>query len=518
MTSNPARTAAGDDALVGGDVLQLITAGMHSDPLTIYREYLQNAADAAVASEDAGRAVRVDIWLDLPNGRVTIRDDGPGLSHGEIRRSLLAIGRSRKAFGATLGFRGVGRLAALAFARSVTFSTRRQEGAAVTSVRWDGDALRATRHGGETAQHVIEKSVTIAREMDREMPPNFFEVRIDGISRAASSVILNRDRVSAFVSQVCSVPFANDFPFSGSLDCEILGRVPHCRLAVYLDGASEPLRRPHGGALPARSQRSDSYVEFERIQIPRLDGASSEDPMAIGWIAHTSYLGALPGAGQVRGIRARIRDFQMGGERVFEHLFSEPRFNQWCVAEIHILDSRIRPNGRRDYFEPSPYLRHLENQMGGVCRRLERRCRVESRNRNARRRVENVIAGVEEACELVRLGYLTEEANAALIAGQRREIERARQNIELFNGTDFSRQIAEKEKVLDALQKAVPEGEWDGMERAEQAAYRRVFSAISAVSASPRQARQTIEAVLKASGRTGSAGHSSSGDHLREPR
>ena len=33
-------------SLVGSDVLGLITAGMYDNPLTVYREYIQNAADA----------------------------------------------------------------------------------------------------------------------------------------------------------------------------------------------------------------------------------------------------------------------------------------------------------------------------------------------------------------------------------------------------------------------------------------------------------------------------------------
>jgi len=61
---------------------------------------------------------------------------------------------------------------------------------------------------------------------------------------------------------------------------------------------------------------------------------------------------------------------QIGTDRIFEHLFEEPRFNGWCVGEVHILDSRIVPNGRRDYFEPSPHLRNLENQLGAIAQTL----------------------------------------------------------------------------------------------------------------------------------------------------
>lgn len=489
---------AGDIALVGGDLLQLVTAGMHSDPLSIYREYLQNAADSVVGTPNR-QQVRVDISLDLSNGRVTIRDDGPGVSPGQVRRSLLPIGRSLKTFGATLGFRGIGRLAGLAFARSVTFSTRDDASTPVTVVNWDGERLRTLIGDGDTADGAIRESVTVERRRDSEAPPRFFEVTIEGISRAASSVILNRERVTSYVAQVCSVPFSEEFPFAGEIERHILGRVRPPVLSVFLDGDTEPIRRPHGKCLAARSGQTDSYGEIEPIHIVALDGAGSEEMMAVGWIAHSSYFGALPGTGQVRGIRVRSGDFQIGDERVFAHLFSEPRFNQWCVAEIHVVDPRLRPNGRRDYFEPSPHLRHLENQMSRVCRTLERRCRGESQRRNGRKRVESVVAGAEEACDLAQLGYLTKQGTASLIGKQRRELERVRGRGPLFNGTagsELARQVTEIEEKLDRVEQSVEERQWEGMDSAQQEAYRRVFSVIVEITQSPRQAREMIEAIL----------------------
>lgn len=489
-----------DGALVGGEVLQLVTAGMHSDPLSIYREYLQNAADSVVGIE-GHQQVRVDISLNLSSGRVTIRDDGPGLSPGRIRRNLLPIGRSLKTFGATLGFRGIGRLAGLAFARSVTFATRDKATAPVTVVHWDGDGLRTLIGNGETADDAIRESVNVERRRDAEAPARFFEVTIEGISRAASSAILNRERVASYVAQVCSVPFADEFPFAGEIGQQILSRIRPPVLSVFLDGDAEPIRRPHRKVLPARSGQADSYGALEPVRIVALDRSGPEEMMAIGWIAHSSYYGALPGAGQVRGIRVRCGDFQIGDERVFEHLFSEPRFNQWCVAEIHILDPRLRPNGRRDYFEPGPHLRHLENQMSRICRVLERRCRSESQQRNGRKRVEGVVAVAGEACDLAQLGYLTKQGTAALIERQRRELEKVRGRGPLFNGaggSHLAREVTEVEERLGRIEQSVEERQWEGMEPAQQEAYRKVFSVIVEVAPSPRQARETIEAILKA--------------------
>ena len=148
-------------------------------------------------------------------------------------------------------------------------------------------------------------------------------------------------------------------------------------------------------------------LTLKKITIPSLEGDRNA---VIGWIAHSSYLGALPQRPSIRCMRVRVGNIQIGEETVFDHLFSETRFNRWCVSEIHILDPRIVPNARRDYFEPSPHLRNLENRLGIVCRNLERKCRVASKERNERRQFQSLLNNVNATYELAASKYLTAKA------------------------------------------------------------------------------------------------------------
>src|SRR3546814_16824618 len=99
---------------------------MYTDPLTIYREYVQNSADAIEARRldgPRGRG-RVDIRIDHDARSVRITDDGTGIPVSEAPRRLLAIGGSRKRGTDARGFRGIGRLAGLAYCRQLLFRTR----------------------------------------------------------------------------------------------------------------------------------------------------------------------------------------------------------------------------------------------------------------------------------------------------------------------------------------------------------------------------------------------------------
>ena len=42
-----------EDVVVGKDILDLLTGSMYVDPLNVYREYIQNAADAIDLAKDA---------------------------------------------------------------------------------------------------------------------------------------------------------------------------------------------------------------------------------------------------------------------------------------------------------------------------------------------------------------------------------------------------------------------------------------------------------------------------------
>ena len=119
-------------ALSGAGLLSLVTTGMYDTPLSIYREYIQNAADAIARSGLSVRA-RVAIEIDVSERRIRIRDNGPGLSREEALERLLPIGRSDKTLGIDRGFRGIGRLAGLAFAKTVSFTTRACEDQAVNA-------------------------------------------------------------------------------------------------------------------------------------------------------------------------------------------------------------------------------------------------------------------------------------------------------------------------------------------------------------------------------------------------
>ena len=111
-------------------------------------------------------------------------------------------------------------------------------------------------------------------------------------------------------------------------------------LRITLDGEERPYPAAvwHIGNCFQLEIRRTTFTSSKKYAYHQSMAASDA---AVGWIAHSSYLGAIPKGNRIRGIRARLGNIQVGDERVFDHLFEEERFNRWCVGEVHILDSRI---------------------------------------------------------------------------------------------------------------------------------------------------------------------------------
>lgn len=482
---------------IGGGVFDLLVSGMYDTPLTVYREYIQNTCDA-IQSSGKFSGGRVDIRIYPTSRRVLIRDNGPGLTRQEVERDLITIADSRKSQSECRGFRGIGRLSGLAFAEQVVFRTRASQNQKVVQLVWDGDVLRSCVINKKLCPvEIIKSSVDISEITSSDYPRHFFEVEIKNIARYAAGELLNRDLVRSYISEVCPVPFSEKFPFASEIaNLFQKSKIPLFDLDIYVDNSEKHLERPY------RSQFEDSETVhhvctyWESIHASSLTG---ENLAAIGWIAHSRYLGAIPKHLSIRGIRARQGNLQIGDERIFDHLFSESRFNRWCIGEIHIVDPQILPNGRRDYFEPGPHIRHLENQIEPITRRISELCRNASSERNGLRKLRSELEQTEIAYELASSGYLKAKDARALVniaSAWLDNINRKSNNLD-----DWCTQ--EDERVRELRSKIVTFRPKRGrpslgkVNTSEIGTYRKVFQALTKNSPSPEIALKTIEKVLE---------------------
>ncbi len=477
---------------IGPEIFQLITSGMYDSPLAIYREYVQNAADSIALSDSPGRSVRITI--NRPESSVTIFDNGPGLSREQAVEALVPLAQSQKPRRLSRGFRGIGRLSGLAFAETVTFLTRSQPDEPITQISWDGARVNQLALNSALSWEAISECVTIDTKTDLERPERFFEAKIDGVGRHAAGQLLNEKVVRTYIGEVCPVPMRHDFTYAEEIESVFEASQRPLAMHIEIEGETAPVTRPFGDTFWLSGDRKDRFNELERIRIPSLSG---KEVAAVGWVLHSSYLGAIPQKLGIRGIRARAGNIQVGDEKALDHLFPEERFNRWCVGEVHVLDPAIVPNARRDYFEPGPRLRNLENHLGAVCRRIAERCRKASRARNGWRRLQSLLGDVNDTCQLAESGYLSNDDASALVAKALVRVRQARST--LLNGNHHD---SHRHSSLDAAEErlsrvSVEDNDTAYIDVAEAKIYQRIFGALTATSKSPGAAQETIEAVMR---------------------
>ena len=483
------------DVTVGPSILGLVTSGVYADPHAIYREYIQNAVDEL--SRQASVEGKVEITIDPVQKRISICDNGPGLTYQECLEDLVSLSQSKKCLGQDRGFRGIGRLSGLAFAQSVTFLTRSSDRDPVTRVVWSGAGLNDRTNPLRTVEQDVRDRVSVETREASDYPEHFFRVEIDGISRHAAGLLLNREAVRGYISEVCPVPLAPDFPFTAKIQKIFPALHSPYSLQITLDGEEQPVQRQYGPAITLSGNKVDHFHEFEEFRVPSIDGRMDA---AVGWIAHSSYLGAVPKAARIRGIRARIGNIQVGDERVFDHLFEEERFNRWCVGEVHILDSRIIPNGRRDYFEQDPHLRNLENHLAPVFGQISARCRAASSNRNKGKKLMSTIADTEAMYELAASGCLAANDAEAFVEQALEQVIKAYQDLGPAGiGTEPNDRLSAVETKLRNFHANGAPFPLTGISPSEVDTYQKVFGAVAKKVLSPRSAKEIIDAVLKGS-------------------
>ena len=480
-------------ALMGAGLLALVTTGLYDEPLSMYREYLQNAADAVSGSGTAVKS-RVDIAIDVTHRRVRIRDNGPGLSREDALDQLLPIGRSSKRLGIDRGIRGIGRLAGLAFAKTVAFTTRTCRDKAVTRITWHSGRLPDLTSSESDLEQAIRECVDVETLPGLEYPDHFFEVEVGDVARHSAGVLLNRDAVRDYIGEVCPVPMSTKFPFASKVEGLFDGAAAPLTMEVLLEGDPCPIERPHGEAIRLSANKVAAFTEFQAVRIPSADGNGDA---AVGWVAHSSYLGAIPKEQRIRGIRARVGNIQIGDEAVFDDLYTEERFNRWCVGELHILDSRIIPNASRDYFQPGFHLRDLENRLASVLREISTRCRRESTIRNSDRKALSVLCNIENLYSLAVSGYLTEEDSVSLVREALQEVQEARKSIRKGNlDNDSLERLDTVEELLGSFSGQAKLQQFGNATPSEVVVYQKVFGVLATLAPSPGTAKELIELVF----------------------
>ena len=481
-------TTSRHEAVIGKDILELLSTSMYVDPMSVYREYLQNAADSIDEARGEGllpvAGGRISIHIDANARAIRIRDDGTAIPWPEFVERMSNLGASRKRGTPARGFRGVGRLSGLGYCQELIFRGRAAGEALVSELRWDGRALKTMLRSAAHDKHLkalIKDVISVRRVQPKDWPQRFFEVEMRGVIRHRDDRLLSDKSVADYLSQVAPIAFSPNFGYGAEIASALQQFVRMGNVSIHINDSETPLYRPHENSMKVDGQVEAKFDELEMLEIHGMDGGVS----AVGWILHHEYAGALSNRTLVKGIRLRSGNVQVGENNLLEDLFAEPRFNSWSVGEIHIVDTKILVNGRRDNFEHSVHLDNVINQLGPAAREITRRCRQNSIARKWAREFDIHRDTSLERAKAVSRGGITRAAKQVHTDAALKSLKAMRKVLEIRNlDEDVKASLSHKAdttegKVMQLLgDKAAASDPLAAFSRAQKAAYQRIISLI----------------------------------------
>ena len=387
--------------IIGRQLFDIITSGMYDNPLMVYREYIQNAVDAidlaidgeVLALEDA----RISITLNGQDRTIIIQDNGHGLSNSTAHSTLTNLGCSPKENQNQRGFRGIGRLGGLAYCDELVFETRSSENELVSVVRWNRkefDSVAADTRQDITLQEMIETVAVLDYEEPLETTPaHFFRVTLHNVHRFHSDMLMNIKSVNDYLAQSAPVPYnKQSFAYADKIE-QFLSKVNNYR-SYNISVNGRQVFRPYLDEIKLSTNQSDYISEVEFIEFKSNEPEA--EPIALGWYAKTSFLATLPSSLNVKGIRVRQGNIEVGGEHFLDDKFSESRFSGWQIGEIHVVNGKLKPNARRDGFEHTPGFEKFLEQSHLLGRHLSSLCRKHSNTRIASSRIQGSLVQLEK--------------------------------------------------------------------------------------------------------------------------
>ena len=363
--------ADNSEIIFGANTIENLTTGMYKDSRVIYREYIQNACDSidkakvdGVLNDDEGA---IEIFLDRTARTIEIKDDGLGVHADDFRAVLGNIADSEKRLGSDKGFRGIGRLAGLAYCSKLVFIAKAKGENVESTLECDAKRMRELLNEnnlGEkhTALEILNEIYDFSSRHvfdDGASERHYFIVKLEDVNKENND-LLDSSRIKDYLSFVAPVPYQAQFLFRNKVKehaSEIGSSIDE--YSVFLDG--EQIHKKYCCDI-----KSQSGERFDEIHDVSFKDFYSKDGSLLAWMwfGQTNFKGAIAkNTNAMRCLRLRKENIQIGDENTLDQFHLEERGNHYFVGEVFGVSRELIPDSQRDYFNENERRVEFESQL-----------------------------------------------------------------------------------------------------------------------------------------------------------
>lgn len=427
--------------LVGKDLLEQLMFSLYPDAETIYREYLQNACDSINEAAELGiinkKDGHVSINIDKFHHIITIEDNGTGIRADEAEITLKYIAHSKKKKESAAGFYGIGRLVGGGYCKQLSFFTSAQGENVASEMVFNMDQIRKILEDDEdnsSASEVIHKVTTFRNDIAEETQKHYFKVVLKDILPDYHDVLLDEDKINAYLMQVAPIPYEASF-FNNLIKPNITeddnkyqnyyNQLNTVKVSINdIVGLEKPYEIKFKGTEHEYTD-DDGSIRKDNAPINEIRFFSIADPqlgdLAWGWYAYT------PAGTQIkaidpytkenvltRSIRLRCHNIQVGDENVLNKYFKQARSHVYFNGEVFIVNQDIKPTADRSDIAPTSVAKKFQAKLEEFFRSDLEKLYQEANKANKQleyiRKADEEIRKIEESNEIPAESKATELA------------------------------------------------------------------------------------------------------------
>lgn len=358
-----------DEYIFGANILENLTTGMYKDSKVSYREYIQNACDQIDKAVQIGlfssrEEGEIQIWLSEDNRTISIEDNATGIEQFKFEHTLANIADSNKHIGEDKGFRGIGRLCGLAYCRELVFTTTAKGENVISEMRCDAQKMRELLNrnlSGEkfTASQVLHEIYRFSYKKVKGIEDeHWFKVELIDVNDENTD-LLDFNQVKDYLSFTAPVQYKNAFLYQSEI----------YRHAKSINYTIDEYRIKLNGEDVFKKYQTHfktSKGDDDIFDVEFKDFYDDNGNLIMWlWFGLSKFKAIISSEVEMRGIRLRKENIQIGNDDALQKLFKEDRGQHYFVGEVFAVSKDLIPNSQRDYFN--------ENVMRADFERMLRR-------------------------------------------------------------------------------------------------------------------------------------------------
>jgi molecular chaperone HtpG len=374
---------------VGKQLLETLTDALYSEPVVIFREYVQNAVDSFIANDikKAKGNNKVNIDINRKTESIKIKDNGEAVPFAKFQDTMVSISKSGKDE-SQIGFRGIGRLSGMPFCEELIFRNKHTDSDKVQICKIEGVKYKKILND-ENNHDNFEKvmlDITEFSQLD-SMEDSFFEVELKKIGNELINCIFQKqckhghsdiemessniptEYFLSKLSNLLPLPYKPDFTYRDKIHENYKKIFPDDDLKNY-----EFVIILNGEQLYKGYTNKDILADMFFIPFNLKNKKNAEINIGFVWLTFSYVFKSI---GSSYGINVRSKNMLLRGDSVLADEASlsplatttrSQYLNALVCVEgeflIKVLDRNIlSDNSKRDWFKTNEYSLQLRDKI-----------------------------------------------------------------------------------------------------------------------------------------------------------